>query len=130
MLLLGKLFALASSAARAGMNLGVGPAPTLPVDGDIWNTPAGMFARSNGASFNLGAAGLGSFTDYFTLATGQTTATLTHTPAGLADLTPSIGPLMVDPANLTGLVGKVVTFNAVPAAANGKILALSYTRLD
>jgi hypothetical protein len=73
---------------------------------------------------------LGSFTDTFVLTTGQTTATTTHTPASQADITPSMGQLLLDPSQITGLAGKVVTFNAIPAALNGKTLSLEYTRID
>ena len=126
---LDKIQALASLAAKAGFNLGTGVAPTSPVNGDIWNTAAAIFGRTNGVTVQLGPA-LGSKFDAFTITTGQTTATLTYTPASLADLEGWIDTKLQDPANFTGLAAKVVTFTAMPASANGKTLRIRYTRLD
>jgi len=39
----------ASAAASAGFNLPHGAAPSAPVNGDMWSTTAGIFARINGA---------------------------------------------------------------------------------
>lgn len=125
--LLDKLLAMASIASKAGLNLGVGATPTSPVDGDVWNTAAGLFFRSAGVTRGVS---LGKTTDEFTLTTGQTTATLTYTPASQADIAAYIGTVKQDPANITGLSGKVVTFGAIPASANGRTLYLEYTRLD
>lgn len=125
--LLDKILALASRAVGAGFNLGVGVAPTSPADGDVWNTASGVFAHTAGVTRGLA---LGTHSESFTLSTGQTTVTLTHTPASLADIQGYIGVLRQDPANFTNLAGKVVTFAAVPANLNGYTLVLTYTRLD
>lgn len=55
----GRFITSASSATRAGFNLPAGTAPTSPVDGDVWTTTAGLFARINGATVGpfIGATG-------------------------------------------------------------------------
>jgi len=46
-----------SAVGGAGFNLPHGVAPTAPVNGDLWTTAAGVFARVSGATVTLGAAG-------------------------------------------------------------------------
>lgn len=47
----------ASSAARSGLNIPEGTAPSSPNDGDVWVTAAGeFFARLNGATVDLAAS--------------------------------------------------------------------------
>jgi hypothetical protein len=43
----GKVNTVASAAGGAGLNLPHGAAPTTPVNGDIWTTTSGLFARIN-----------------------------------------------------------------------------------
>lgn len=43
----------ASTTGSAGLRIVPGVAPTSPVDGDIWTTTAGVFARINGATVQL-----------------------------------------------------------------------------
>jgi hypothetical protein len=49
----GKVETQASASGAAGINIPHGTAPTSPVDGDIWTTTAGVFARINGATVQL-----------------------------------------------------------------------------
>lgn len=49
----GKLTTVASVSAAAGLNIPQGVAPASPVNGDIWGTSAGIFARVNGATQSL-----------------------------------------------------------------------------
>lgn len=44
----------ASSTSAAGFNLPHGAAPTSPVNGDLWTTTSGAYARINGSTVNLG----------------------------------------------------------------------------
>jgi hypothetical protein len=44
----GKVGTIASTTANAGFNVPHGAAPTTPVNGDIWTTTGGLFARING----------------------------------------------------------------------------------
>lgn len=50
----GRLVTAASTTTAAGFNIPAGAAPTSPVDGDIWTTTAGVFARINGSTIGLG----------------------------------------------------------------------------
>ena len=43
----------ASTSAGAGLNLGVGTAPTSPANGDVWMTSSGLFAEVNGGAQGL-----------------------------------------------------------------------------
>jgi len=43
----GKVSTIASTTANAGFNIAHGAAPTSPVNGDIWTTTTGLFARIN-----------------------------------------------------------------------------------
>jgi hypothetical protein len=45
-----KIITGASAAARAGLNLPHGAAPSAPVNGDMWTTTAGLFVRINGVT--------------------------------------------------------------------------------
>src|ERR1035437_6829345 len=108
---LDKIAAKASNAISASLNIAIGVIPTTPLAGDVWATTSGLFAFINSRTVQLDLP-LGSFTDTFVLTTGQTTAITTHTPVGIADLTPSMGPVLLDPSQITNLVGNVVTFNA------------------
>ena len=59
----GQLQTVASAAvAGAGLNLPHGVVPNSPVDGDVWTTTAGYFARINGVSEQLTTASGGAFT--------------------------------------------------------------------
>jgi hypothetical protein len=43
----GKVSTIASTTANAGFNIAHGAAPTTPVNGDVWTTTSGLFARIN-----------------------------------------------------------------------------------
>jgi len=51
----GKLNTAASTTGAAGLNVAPGVAPTSPVNGDIWVTSTGAFARVNGVTQQLDA---------------------------------------------------------------------------
>lgn len=100
----GRLNLFASSAAQAGVNLGVGSAPTSPTNGDLWLTSSGIFARVNGSTVSLngtsipvtGITGLG--TGVATLLSGN--ATGTGGPVGSTN--PVIAGATLSSATLTG----------------------------
>lgn len=46
----GKLQLIASGSASAGINIAPGSAPSSPVNGDIWTTTSGVYARINGVT--------------------------------------------------------------------------------
>ena len=59
--LTGTLITAASTTSAAGIRLLHGSAPTTPVNGDLWTTTAGLYARINGSTvgpFGTGAGGL------------------------------------------------------------------------
>lgn len=49
----GPMVTAPSSSVQAGFNIPPGTAPGTPSNGDIWGTASGLFARVNGATFNL-----------------------------------------------------------------------------
>lgn len=53
----GKLTLAPSTTAGAGLNCGAGTAPTSPVNGDLWCTTSGVFARINGSTVTLAGGG-------------------------------------------------------------------------
>jgi len=60
--LAGALVTLASSTTRAGLNVPPGTAPTAPVNGDVWSTTSGVFARIDGATVQFAPLVSPSFT--------------------------------------------------------------------
>ena len=61
----GRLIAAPPGAATAGFNLTPGVPPASPANGDIWITPAGLFARINGATVGPLVGGNGSIAPIF-----------------------------------------------------------------
>jgi len=55
--LTGKVNLSASSTSSAGLNLGVGTAPTAPSDGDMWATSSAAYVQINGSTVQLGGSG-------------------------------------------------------------------------
>lgn len=47
----------ASTTSRASLRITPGVAPTSPIDGDLWTTAAGVFARINGVTIDLTTGG-------------------------------------------------------------------------
>jgi len=75
-----KIMNLASStAAAASLNVPAGTAPTTPVNGDIWTTSAGAYARINGVTKQLDSS------------TGFTSTAQTITSGGLLTLAHGLG---------------------------------------
>jgi len=59
----GKVNTTASSTSGAGLNLPHGSPPTSPVNGDLWTTSAGVYARINGASVGFGISSVNTISD-------------------------------------------------------------------
>lgn len=59
----GRLSLQPSTMLGAGVNLGVGSAPTAPVNGDLWSTTAGFFGRAGGVTVGPFGTGGGSFNE-------------------------------------------------------------------
>lgn len=89
----GKLQAAASTLTSAGLNLPQGTAPSAPVNGDLWTTSAGLYARIAGST--VGPLGSGTVTSVSVVSANGvsgTVATPTTTPAitlSLGAITPS-----------------------------------------
>jgi len=72
----------ASTTTLAGFNLPPGSAPTSPVDGDLWTTTSGLFARINGGTVGPFSSSVGTVTNVtgttsqISVATGTTTPVL------------------------------------------------------
>lgn len=73
--LTGKLTFANSSSGSAGMNCGVGTAPSSPVNGDVWCTTAGMFVYAGGVTIGPFGAGAGGTLAVNAGGTGVTTIT-------------------------------------------------------
>lgn len=52
----GKITGSASTASLATLNIPHGTAPTVPVNGDIWTTTSGLYARINNTTYGLSEA--------------------------------------------------------------------------
>ena len=74
-----KVTVIATSTTSAGLNVPHGTAPTTPVNGDIWTTTTGFFARINGATQQMvHSVGL-SLPSIFTVSNSPVTSTGTLT---------------------------------------------------
>ncbi|NTG07272.1 tail fiber domain-containing protein [Rhizobium rhizogenes] len=96
----GLLNIFASSTSSAGINIAPGIAPSVPNNGDLWTTAAGIYAQINGVTLNLSTA-----TPSFTSLTlnGSTSGSTTVQAAAVASGTITI------PAATDTLVGKATT---------------------
>lgn len=82
-----KLVVKASTSASSGLTLPIGVPPSSPVEGDVWLTAAGMYARVSGATVGPFAPALSSAVTSFNgrtgainLSTGDVTNALGYTP--------------------------------------------------
>lgn len=74
----GRTTIAASSTGNANFNLPHGTAPTSPVNGDIWSTTAGLFARINGSTVGpYSTGGGGSSASSYFIVSGFTGTALT-----------------------------------------------------
>ena len=126
----GKVSTIASATGTAGLNLPHGAAPTSPVNGDLWTTTGGLYARINGSTVGPygtgGSGGSGTVTSSGTPTSGQfakfTTATdITGvTATGTGNVVLATTPTITTP-NLSGIVvsdgANVNTANAMGALA-------------
>jgi hypothetical protein len=112
----GRVSLAASSVTQANFNLGQGTAPTTPVNGDVWITSGGAFARVAGATVQLTGGtttGLTSVTASSPLAgAGTSGSPLTCT----ACVTTSAGGALAVTAPLQ-LSGSALSIGTVPGAA-------------
>ena len=109
--LTGKVYTLPSSVAQAGLNVGQGVAPTLPQNGDIWMTAAGLVYQAGGVTY--GPFG----------AVGGVTGTQLATNAAAYNLSQNMtGDLSITSGNVTALNSNVVTYAKQSVAANNTVV--------
>jgi hypothetical protein len=104
----GKVTTAASTTGGAGFNVPNGTAPTTPVNGDIWTTTSGLFARINGGNQQyapLGSTNAFSGTNTFSNANntfGNSTATGTTNIASGATLSGSTKTVNIGTSGVAG----------------------------
>ena len=129
---------VASTTTTAGLNLPHGAAPTTPVNGDIWTTTSGLFARINGGTQQyapLGSTNTFTGTNTFsgaTLSFGTSTAASTINIGSGATLTATTKAVNIGTNGVAGSTTNIAigsttgtstttlqgTTNAVTAAQN------------
>lgn len=119
----GRLVMPGSTGSRASFNLTPGAVPTSPVDGDLWTTASGIYARANGVTLQLFSPDITNITG---LGTGVATALGKNIGTSGAVVlnggalgTPSSGVA----TNLTGTAAGLTAGSATNAVAslNGQI---------
>jgi hypothetical protein len=109
--LTGKVYTLPSSVAQAGLNVGQGVAPSLPQNGDIWMTAAGLVYQAGGVTYGP----FGAF--------GVISGTLLQTNAAAYNLSQNMtGDLSITSGNVTALNSNVVTYAKEAPAANNTVV--------
>lgn len=106
----GKLNTLASSTTSAGLALPHGAAPTSPVNGDLWTTTSGLFARINGATVGpySATAGVTQTTGSFAIDWNNACST---TPTTTFNYVVTGKTVTVSPAAQISCTGDSVSFN-------------------
>jgi len=119
---LGKVNTVAATTASAGLNVAHGVAPTSPVNGDIWTTTAGLFARINAGTRQFATlsdgqsfSGNNTFTGP-TLTFGNTTAASTVNIATGATLTATTKAVNIGTAGASGSTTNVIIGSSVAGA--------------
>ena len=120
----------ASSAARTGLNIPEGTAPSSPNDGDVWVTAAGnFFARLNGATVDLAAAAGGTVTSTGSPADNQLAVwtAVSDQLEGDANLTWNGTTLAVTGAITATSFGGITSANLVDRSAPGTLAATTFS---
>lgn len=106
--LTGKLTTAASTTANAGFNILPGVAPTVPVNGDLWTTSAGLFVRAGGITYGpLGSGGGGGNVSGPGLSTSGNIATWNGTSGTVLANGPPIGTTGASTVILTSAGGLI-----------------------
>lgn len=121
----GKITFVVSAAGAASLTVPHGVAPSSPVNGDVWSTTAGFFARVNGntRTFSVLEASE-AYTAKKTFAASGTGAASLNVPAGAAPSSPVDGDLWATSSLLTYRMNGV-SRNVVFADQLGALATLS-----
>jgi hypothetical protein len=111
---------IASTATKAGFRIAHGTAPSAPVNGDIWTTTSGLYARINGAT--VGPYGVGGGTSY----TFQYSLTESAGAVNLVNDSATPGNNKYYGTNSSGTKG----FFDLPSGGGGGITPVDSTLLD
>src|SRR6185503_14607179 len=79
----------------AGMNLQPGSAPSSPVNGDLWTTSSGLFARVNGTTVGPMAPGVANPVTFASPSVAGNIAQFSNTSGATSNLAPSALPFTV-----------------------------------
>jgi hypothetical protein len=114
--MLGELTTSIPTAGQAGFNLPPGISPSTPLNGDLWTTSAGIFARINGVTYQLSGLAFLSFVApavNFNAANADTTIPIL--------LPPGFARFRVDKVLISGASGTLTTatFGVFTAAGGG-----------
>lgn len=123
----GKLVTAASTTTQAGLNLPAGAAPTSPVNGDIWTTTTGLFARVNGTTVGPFGTSTGSVSSIATSApiSGGTITTSGTISCPTCALTTNGGLLTgTSPVGIS-VAGAISCVTCVTSSGGGALTATS-----
>lgn len=139
--MLGELVTIASTTARAGLNVPPGTAPTSPANGDFWTTSSGAFVRVGGVTIGpLGGGSSSSFAATSPLAVTFPAGVVTYAITGAAGrVLAGAGPAFTATPTL-GVAGSVlgqlifanlttgsITLQAASGALGSAVLSLPAT---
>jgi hypothetical protein len=119
----GKVNTIASTTTNAGLNIPHGAAPTTPVNGDVWTTTAGLFARVNGGTQQYAPLGSNNTFSNANSTFGSSTATGTINLASGATISGSTKTVNIG----TGGVAGSTTNIAIGATAGTSTTTLNGT---
>ena len=120
----GKLTAAASSVSSSGLNLPQGTAPSVPSNGDIWTTSAGLYAFINGSTvgpFGTGGGVSGTANNLaYWATTGTALSSLATANSGVL-VTSGAGVPSISTTLPAGLTIGAATMTAVNVATSGSL---------
>jgi hypothetical protein len=109
----------ASIAARAGLRLPHGTAPTSPVNGDVWTTTSSIFARINGATVDLGGGGEALWQEQNTSITGTKGSRYVKASGASHTITLPTTPKVTDDPNFVAVWNNDTDTSTVTVDPNG-----------
>lgn len=118
-----------SATTGAGFNLPHGAAPTTPVNGDVWTTTSGLFARINGGTQQyapLGSTNTFTGTNTFsgsTVSVGTSTAASTYNIGTGATLTATTKAINIGTNGVSGSTTNITIGNSISGATSTTTVA-------